>query len=183
MIKLFKKNNKGFTLVETLVAISIFSMSVLGLLIILSNSIADTSYAKQKITAGYLAQEGIEYLRNMRDTYVLYSDTTSNDWGKFKAKLAPCNSGNECGFSSAVPTTDPGFIFKCSSGNCKLYMNNGAYDTSGGGADSGFTRKIWMTTTGTDQVKIFSSVSWIQGSGSYSIIFSENLFNWYDNNN
>ena len=88
MIKFFKQKNKGFTLVETLVAISIFTMSILGLLSTLSRGVTDTSYAKQKMVASYLAEEGIEYLRNQRDNYVLYNETTGLTWAQFKAAFA-----------------------------------------------------------------------------------------------
>ncbi|KKR70692.1 MAG: putative membrane protein [Candidatus Nomurabacteria bacterium GW2011_GWB1_40_7] len=70
----FKKVNKlskGFTLIETLVAISIFTMSILAMFSVLAQSISDTGYAKKKMTATYLAQEGIEYARNLRDNAVL----------------------------------------------------------------------------------------------------------------
>jgi Tfp pilus assembly protein PilV len=87
MKKIKLKNNKfskGFTLVETLVSISIFTVSILGLLSILSQGISDTGYAKQKMIAAYLAQEGIEYVRNMRDTYVLYDSVDAQTgWNKF----------------------------------------------------------------------------------------------------
>ncbi|MEK7081104.1 MAG: prepilin-type N-terminal cleavage/methylation domain-containing protein [Patescibacteria group bacterium] len=179
MQKFLKQKNKGFTLVETLVAISIFTVSILGLLMVLSQGIADTNYAKQKMIAAYLAQEGIEYIRNMRDTYVLYTEATGNDWNAFKVKLNPCNLGNECGFDNSIFPPD---VFKCSthSNQCKLYLDNGNYNTNSLGSDSGFVRKIWMETAGLgpDQVKISSKVEWTQGSGNYNIIFSENLFNW-----
>ncbi|MEK7106542.1 MAG: type II secretion system protein, partial [Patescibacteria group bacterium] len=71
LLKLNKKNT-GFTLVETLVSLSIFSVSVILFMSVLGSGITDTNYAKQKIVAGYLAQEGIEYMRNMRDNNVLY---------------------------------------------------------------------------------------------------------------
>ena len=80
-----KKQNTGFTLVETLVAISIFSVSIVGLMSVLGSGISNTNYAKQKITAYYLAQEGIEYVRNMRDTEVLYGNGTINArWNRFR---------------------------------------------------------------------------------------------------
>ena len=176
----FKKNDKsskGFTLVETLVAVSIFTTSILGLMSVLASGISNTNYAKNKITASYLAQEGIEYVRNMRDTYSLYSSTTGKDWSNFKAKLAPCNLSGECGIDDSVVPID---VKKCNQLNdCKLFFNNGSYNSSVG-ADSGFVRKIWMTTINADEVKISSSVSWTQGSGNYSITFSENLFNWIE---
>jgi len=94
MKKFFQQKNKGlacrsmaegFTLVETLVAISIFTMSILALLVILTQGIANTNYAKHKITASYLAQEGIEYARNVRDTLVLYNASSSQDgWNSFR---------------------------------------------------------------------------------------------------
>jgi Tfp pilus assembly protein PilV len=84
MSKFLKQKNMGFTLVETLVSISIFSMAILGLLSILASGITNTTYAKQKMAADYLAQEGIECIRNTRDNYVLYQDST-HDWSKFVA--------------------------------------------------------------------------------------------------
>lgn len=97
----------GFTLVETLVSISIFTMSILGLMTVLSQGIVDIGYAKKKIMAGYLAQEGIEYVRNMRDTYVLYTPLTG--WGTFKSadKTYPITDLDFAGFSRTI-TTAPG---------------------------------------------------------------------------
>lgn len=134
----------GFTLIETLVAISIFSISILAMMAVLADGISDTNYAKTKITASYLAQEGIEYIRNMRDNYVLYTDTTGLTWDDFKAA------------NKDYPSPDPNFI-----------------------------RTITQTTVSGDpelenEVRIRSTVSWTQGSGNYSVVFSESLFNWVE---
>ena len=172
----------GFTLVETLIALSIFTVSIVALMSVLAQGISDIGYAKRKTIAGYLAQEGIEHIRNMRDGYVLYSEETGNNWTKFKAKLSSCNLNGECGFDNSVYPTDADFIFKCTSNpnGCILYLNNGNYNSNSIGNDSGFTRKIWMSTINSDEVKIFSTVSWIQGSGPFNVTFSENLFNWIE---
>ncbi|MEX2029197.1 MAG: prepilin-type N-terminal cleavage/methylation domain-containing protein [Candidatus Paceibacterota bacterium] len=146
VMKLFfkkvKKLNKGFTLVETLVAISIFSVSIVGLMSVLGSGISNTNYAKQKIAAYYLAQEGIECIRNTRDNYVLFTGETG--WSDF-LDLVPQNI--------SCPSID---------------------------SDSGFTRALSKTPIPPDEAKIFSTVSWTQGSGNYNIVFSENLFNWTD---
>ena len=192
MIKFLKqKNNKnsGFTLVETLVAIAIFTISIIALMAVLANGISDTTYAKTKMTATYLAQEGIEYIRNMRDDYVLYSTMTESDWSGFVAEVAYyCKAGSGCGFNnsiSPIPNNQiQNFLFKCSGtvpnplDPCELYKNYGNYSViQNGGTDSGFVRDInmiYMTSTG--EIKIISTVHWKQGSGNYSVSFSENLF-------
>lgn len=177
-IKKFK--NTGFTLVETLVSISIFTVSLLGLMSVLASGISNTNYAKNKTTASYLAQEGIEYVRNMRDSYVLRLG--SSGWNQFRSNFDSCNSGSECGFNNSVSMDSNSFIEKCNQLNgCALYINNGGYSSNGGGVNSGFVRKIYRDQSiGGDEVKIFIKVEWTQGSGNYSVIFSENLFNWIE---
>lgn len=54
------RDKKGFTLIETFVAISILLIAVMGPLQMFSKAIADGLYAKNQTIAYYLAQEGIE---------------------------------------------------------------------------------------------------------------------------
>lgn len=165
----------GFTLVETLVAISIFTVSIISLMTVLSNGITGTKFANNKIIAGYLAQEGIEYIRNMRDTYAL----SGSNFNVFESKLALCNQEGICGFNDTLPIIDNNFISKCNN-DCKLYINNGSY-TSVSGEESGFTRTVWMDNINSgEEVKIYSKVKWMQGSGEYDVTLSENLFNWIE---
>lgn len=107
-----KQKNKAFTLVETLVAVSIFTMSILGLISVLASGISDTNYAKQKITAAFLAQEGIECVRNKRDNLVLY-DTVSaqNGWNTFKAssKNCPIVDSDFSGFTRTITADTTSF--------------------------------------------------------------------------
>lgn len=58
----------GFTIVETLVALSIFSVAVIALISVTISGSSGSTYVKNKLTASYLAQEGIEMVRNLRDT-------------------------------------------------------------------------------------------------------------------
>jgi prepilin-type N-terminal cleavage/methylation domain-containing protein len=71
LLTLFSKKTAtkaGFTLVESMVAISILSMAVTGPLLIAQKGIGSAIYARDQITAFYLAQEAVEYIRNVRDT-------------------------------------------------------------------------------------------------------------------
>ena len=181
----------GFTLVETLVAISIFTLSILALLSVLTQGIVNTNYAKSKIIASYLAQEGIEYIRNMRDTFVLYDPTSSQTgWNAFNTKLvnASCTAANGCYFddqnlnytNNAQPMA--GIAVTACGASCPQLLYNGSTGKYGyaSGSNSGFIRKTRITQVSANEVKISSTVYWTQGSGSYNIVFSESLFNWIE---
>ena len=192
MIKEHQKinNTQGFTLVETLISISIFTLALLVVMVSLGKSINDTQFAKGKITAEYLAQENIEYIRNMRDTYLLYYDPINpqNGWNAFLVKLSGCTSTNgsktcyidDQGLSytdSTLPMTD--LSTPVCSGSCpnlKYDSTTGRYSYNGSGVDSGFKRWFAMTQNpGDPTIKIYSYVTPARGS---TVIFTEDLKNW-----
>ena len=181
----------GFTLIETLVAVSIFSVSILGLLVVLSGGIADTGYAKKKIIAAYLAQEGIEYMRNMRDTFVLYDPSgTQNGWNAFWSRLsgASCPAASGCYFDDrnldygdhSEPMKDI-LVVACGS-SCPGLLYDGGSGKYGyvSGTGAGFIRQIRAVQVSPNEIKIFSTVSWVQSAGNSSMTFSESLFNWLE---
>jgi len=155
MKRFIKQKNidkKGFTLVETLVAISIFSMTIVAVMVVLGGGISDTNYAKTKMTASYLAQEGIEYVRNMRDSsYILADPDMQTGWSNFKVAV---DSVTFPKVNSNFYPTDPDF--------------------------SDFTRTLRVDTVNTDELKISSTVTWTQKSGTFSITLTEELFNWVE---
>ena len=199
MKNFFIKKNKqgGFTLVETLVAVSIFSMTLVAVMTSLGQGVSDTNYAKNKITAEYLAQEGIEYVRNLRDTYVLFPETTTDvAWGEFSNALIPnppllCGDPHGCYFDlnplEYDDLTGPMFdvdialcpMFGCSTTPLLYDAATGKYGYTPGGVNSGFSRAIRVEEIVDDeQTKVTSTVYWKKGSTTHSVSFSEILFNW-----
>lgn len=65
------KGDQGFTLVEVLVALSIFSVAVSGVISVAAQGGLTANIVKFKVEATYLADEGIELTRALRDTTVL----------------------------------------------------------------------------------------------------------------
>lgn len=181
MKEINKKKNRAFTLLEVLVAISIFTVSSLALMSVLAQGVSSTNYVKKKIIATYLAQEGIEYVRNMRDTLVISGVDTPTGWGNFRDTYsARCSTAIGCYWDN-----DSADLEACVGGptlcpNMTYDETIGIYGYNSSWADSGYNRVITFEVMNNNEVKINSTVEWGQGSGNYSITFSDNLFNWIE---
>jgi type II secretory pathway pseudopilin PulG len=66
-----EEKNKSFTILEVLVAISIFTVGILAVWTLVQQPLAFSKNLSQKLIAVYLAQEGLEIVRNIRDTNLL----------------------------------------------------------------------------------------------------------------
>lgn len=142
------KSNQGFTLLEVLVAVAIFSISVLAMMSVLAQGIASTNYAKRKMVASYLAQEGVEYIRNQRDGYIIASQpNTQAGWESFKTYVAN-------GFTYPIPPADTALVGFTRSVD------------------------VQFDVAKPNEVKISASVVWTHGASNKSVTFSEILFNW-----
>ncbi len=75
-----EKIQGGFTLIETLMAVLLLSLAIAGPLTIASKSLEATLTAKDQDTAFYLAQDGMEYVRWVRDTNTLEDNKDNTDW-------------------------------------------------------------------------------------------------------
>jgi len=80
-------SNTGFTLVETLVAITILSLAVTGSFFTANNALVAAATSRDRLTASYLAQEGIEQVRKLRDDAYLdaYRRGATDAWANFLA--------------------------------------------------------------------------------------------------
>jgi type II secretory pathway pseudopilin PulG len=62
---------RGFTLIETLVAITFLSIAIVAPMSLVSQSLTTAYYARDQVTAFNLAQEGLEAVRAIRDGNIL----------------------------------------------------------------------------------------------------------------
>ncbi len=77
MKKIFYKKQKGFSLLEVIVAASIVVVALLGLASLMLQSLRVGAINTNHMIASMLAQEGIEIVRNIRDSNWLMAD---NSW-------------------------------------------------------------------------------------------------------
>jgi type II secretory pathway pseudopilin PulG len=80
-MKGFFRNNKGETLAETIIALSVLVIAITIASAIIMNSIRNIGNAKSRVIAVNLAREGVEAVRNIRDTnWLFYSDRRRQCW-------------------------------------------------------------------------------------------------------
>lgn len=169
------KPSSGFTLIETLVAISILMIAVTSPLTIAQKGLSSAFYAKDQIIASYLAQDAIEYLRNLSDQNV------AND----KNWLDGIKGSTKCETLCTVDTKEDSISACTDSGgdgicdNNPLYNNDGIYTQATAGSLTAFTRsvKVEETVTGTEAL-ITVKMSWFDKSKPRNLTVNTRIFNW-----
>lgn len=73
--------NGGFTIVETLVAIFILLISITGPMSVAQGGLRAAFVSRDQTTAFYLAQDAVEYVKNIRDDNIIrFNNGSGNDW-------------------------------------------------------------------------------------------------------
>lgn len=166
---------KGFTLIEVLAAMFIMVMGVLGVFGLITRTVTFNSSVNSQLVASYLTQEGLEIVRNMRDTNFL--KIHKGVGGQWNDGLTSCASG--CG-------ADYNDIILGSFQNV-LKVDNGFY-TYDAGIDTIFKRKITIVPGGNanplcvgdanDLVCVSVDVSWQDKETTRHVLGATELYNW-----
>ena len=159
MIKIYlnkKENTRGQVLVETIVALGMVVIGLLGLLSLLSNSIGLTRVISDQYTGSYLAGEGIELVKNLADNNVYLGQAFNNG-------LSGCS--NSCRISREDLSVTPG-----------------REEISVGDPARSFNRQITFEEVSPDKYLVRSIVEWSsRGGSSYSIEVDDFLYDWRSN--
>lgn len=138
------KKNKGFTLLEALVAVSILMVAVSAPITIAQKGLSSAIYSKDQMIASYLAQDAIEYMKNRRDYITM--NNPDFDWADLwdQENLGLCLDEGGCSINTVEDVVD-----SFSSKQFLVKDDSGFYVTSA--SSSKFSRKINITRPAVDE--------------------------------
>lgn len=161
----------GFTMLEMIIAIFILVTAIIGSYSVFSRIMVSTSIISSKLIASYLAQEGIEITRNIRDTNWLKGLSWDNS-------LTNCSSGCDC--SSGCEADYKSTALIASAPNHFLNIDaDGFYGYSKGSTTTKFERKITVMSPTADVLQVSVSVDWSDRGQFYNFTVDESLYNWH----
>ena len=168
-----KKESAGFTLIEVLVASFVIVVGVIASYIVVQQIFAQTFDASTRLTAIYLAKEGAEIVRNIRDTaWIQDLPWNTNGIGANNTYWE-----GEYLYTSNL-TSCPG---SCTFDNLRFLrirssMNPPFYNYSQGD-NTRFKRRIKIERPTADSIKLTVDVMW-QDNGIKKVTIQSLLYDW-----
>lgn len=186
-MKYYKTQKEGFTLIETMVAITILLIAVVAPMSLAQEGISAARLAQDQIVAFYLAQEGVELVRNMRDENKL------KGLNQLAGPLVLCDIGtggsgntNGCYIDATVASGGSFKVTNCAASGCVNIKKNDEKYTyeSGDFIETKYKRtiKAWYVgasgPTDKKEVKIEVEITWPFITSTRSYTLRENLLEW-----
>ena len=161
-----RETKKAFTLIETLMSLFILSVALVGAFAVIMSNNKSASFIKNSFIASGLAQEGMEVVRNIRDS----------DWhagAGFGTGLDPANGVVYCVQWNTAQISGP-----CS--DTKLLKDGNGMYSHDSGSPTIFSRSVFVQPgQSADEIVVVIAVSWRESTGTKEIKAEQHLFNWY----
>ena len=181
----------GFTIVETLIAIAVLMLAIAAPLSMAERALSSAQIARKEVTAFYLAQEAVEYVRNIKDTNAISGLGGTPDW---LTGLDICKDAAGCGLDPTSSEANTQVIL-CSEAvndndDCLLYQYTGideallgifGHRSTTGWTKSPYRRKLSIEVIEADiEARVTATISWGDGTAEgRTIKISSSIFNWY----
>src|SRR4030042_2798206 len=170
------KTKKGFTILEVMIAIFLIIIGIAGVFTLMTKILGQMAVSSSQLTAAYLTQEGIEIVRNIRDTNWLEQIDHDNDWNE---GLTDCSTGCTADYTYTA-SEDPNLSAILAANFLKIDAN-GFYNYTSG-TDTKFKRKVTIVldnpNCGAGTLKVKVETTWSEKGKDYSYLAQECLYNW-----
>ncbi len=162
-------------MVETLVAVAILMIAIAGPLTIAQKGLMSAFYAHDQTTASYLAQDAMEFIKNIRDNNLVNPSLPS-----WHDKISTCTASSKCKIDTmADPNSGSAGISSCSPSGV-LYVGDLGYNHNSSGLETKFSRCFYLVTNvsgNPDEAKVVVEVSWDRGLLKNLVTYENGIFN------
>jgi len=156
----------GFTLMEVIIAIGIITTALVVSVALITFSLSGIRGGKSKIIAAGLAQEGIEIVRNIRDS----------NW--ISGKRSPSNWRDDLGAGYWRVQYNQASLLSFS--NTPLKIDSNGFYQYNSGSTTKFYRRIGIEYIGNNQIKVVSEVTWQEQGRNQNLQLEDRLYNWLE---
>lgn len=172
-----KLSKKGFTLVEALIAMSVLIIGIFSGFVLVTRALYNAAVIQDRLTASFLAQEGVELVRQIRDTnFIKILNNEDANWrdgledGSYivEAKIREGES------ISLVPIEEGAEVPNL------LYDDNidqKIFNYSSG-ERTVFNREIKISTITDNQIMVEVIMKWRTRNVDFDLTVEDRLFNW-----
>jgi len=155
---------KGFTLIETIVAIFLLTAGTVGSFSLIQKVTSFASISSSQFVASYLAQEGIEIIRNIRDTNYLKRQVWDKD-------IDVTGGGGDYRLdyrSEVFPDATCGNYLK----------HTGSFYLCSTDTTSKFQRQIAIEKPAPGKMVVSVQVRWSERGIQHQVVAQTELYNW-----
>lgn len=163
MNKFDKKNNKGFTIVETLVAIGVLMLAIVGPLTVANKGYIAALDAKYESVAINYSQEALEYMSYIKDNHLWGNWYPDTDYESFvDSSFRNCTVQDPCDFSDISISGS----------------SLGADITNMVPSSVFISRKFYLSLIATNQVLVSVETKWKIGNNEHTVTLNQILTNY-----
>lgn len=166
------KNNLGFSMLGIIIAIFITLIGIVGILMLVNDSLKGSGLSEMRVVAAGLAQEGVEIVRGFRREYSDWDDWYNNIidsdyYIQYNSECLTCCPS----LAGTCPTEETALKIDTSSGSYGIYQYNSGDNTT-------FFRKVTINKLSNVEVQVIVEVKWQSKGQEYTLTAEDRLWNW-----
>ncbi len=163
---------EGFTIIEVMMAIFVLTVAVGGSFALIQQTLVSASINQQKLIAYYLAQEGIEIVRNIRDSNWLEKRSVPDiPWDDGISEDLPIDQSRK--YLAAYNESE-----LISFGDTVLNLDEDGFYSYSPETPTRFKREITITKTDIDSFKVSVKIQWSERGRTHNVEVVDHLYNW-----
>jgi type II secretory pathway pseudopilin PulG len=155
---------QGFTLMEVIISMGLIVTALVTCIALVTFSISSARSGKSKLIAVNLAQEGLEIVRNIRDSNWLAQKRTADTWRD--------------GLGEGDWWVQYDSLGLLASGSDNLLIDDDGFYQYASGSYTPFRRTITITHIDGNRIKVEAEINWQERGKSYSYKVEDRLYNW-----